>query len=320
VAASVADRMGITKSDLLSADSSNAAVSLALAETHVIAETKKYFEDAGIVLESLSPKVPRSQTTILVKNIPYGTTVHTLTDLFEPHGKLVRVLLPPAGTLGVVEFENSMDAGRAFKALAYKRMGNAVLYLEKGPVGMFKAAPTHPSERENEAKLLAEKVANATRDAPDASDEAGSTLFLKNLSFSTTTKRLTIILSTLPSFSFARVQTKPDPKRPGERLSMGYGFVGFTSREAASKAIGGIHGCEVDGKALEAKFAQRGAEGTEEKGGGELKGKTKSTKVLVKNLPFEASKKDVRELFRSVHLNLTLIHNLDLNLDSVETS
>ena len=285
--------MGITKADLLSADSSNAAISLALAETHVIAETKKYFEDEGIVLDSLSLKVPRSQTTILVKNIPYGTTLYTLTDLFSPHGKLAKVLIPPAGTLGVVEFENHMDAGKAFKALSYRRLVNSVLYLEKGPIGMFRDDATI-TEREAEAKLLPERVANA----PDPSDEAGSTLFLKNLSFSTTTDRLSTILSTLPGFSFARAQTKPDPKRPGERLSMGYGFVGFTTREAASKALGGLEGFEIDGKALEARFAQRGSEGREEKGAGEMKGRTKSTKVLVKNLPFEVSKKDVRELFR----------------------
>ena len=291
--------MGINKSDLLSSDSSNAAVSLALAETHVIAETKKYFEDAGIVLESLSPKIPRSQTTVLVKNIPYGTTIHTLTDLFSPHGKLVKVLLPPAGTLGVVEFDNSMDAGRAFKALAYRRLGNAVLYLEKGPVGMFSATTTPARAQEAEVQLLADKVAAAARDAPDVGDEAGSTLFLKNLSFNTTTERLSSILFTLPGFSFARVQTKSDPKRSGERLSMGYGFVGFHTRDAASRATGGLEGFEVDGKALEVKFAQRGAE-KEEQGKGELKGKTKNTKVLVKNLPFEATKKDVRELFRSV--------------------
>ncbi|TYJ55742.1 multiple RNA-binding domain-containing protein 1 [Cryptococcus floricola] len=303
VAASVADRMGISKSELLNGDSGNAAVKLALAETSVIEETKSYFENAGIVLEALQPRVPRSQTTILVKNIPYGTTVQSLTDLFAPHGVLKRVLLPPSGTLGVVEFENHMDAGRAFKALAYRRLGNAVLYLEKGPVGMFKdsASTTAPMSTqqmiESEGKMLAEKV-TALREVPDPSDEAGSTLFLKNLNFSTTTPHLQAVLSSLPGFSHARVQTKPDPKRPGERLSMGYGFVGFKTRDEANKAMSGLEGFEIDGKLLEVKFAQRGVEEEKEKGkGGEMEGKTKSTKLLVKNLPFEATKKDLRELF-----------------------
>lgn len=41
---SVADRLQLTKSQLLDPTSNNAAVRMALAETHVIAETKKYFE------------------------------------------------------------------------------------------------------------------------------------------------------------------------------------------------------------------------------------------------------------------------------------
>lgn len=307
MAASVADRMGISKSELLSADPSTSSVSsavkLALAETHVIAETKQYFADAGLNIDSLQPKTPRSQTVILVKNIPYGTTIHTLTDLFAGFGETTRILLPPAGTIGVVEYKSAADAGRAFKGLAYKRLGNAVLYLEKGPVGMFNApaGPTPAEKEEAEKAALVERVIQtdiSTAEAPAESDESGSTIFLKNLSFNTTTQRLQSILSSLPGYSFARVQMKPDPKRPGEKLSMGYGFVGFKTRQEAQRALGGLEGFEIDGKSLEAKFAQRGAEDDK----GEPKGKsgesaTKSTKLLVKNLPFETSKKEVRELF-----------------------
>lgn len=302
--------MGVSKSDLLNgsdSDDISPAVKLALAETHVIAETKAYFEKEGIVLDSLQPKVARSKTIILVKNIPYGTSIVALQDLFAPHGELKRVLLPPAGTIGVVEYDNAMDAGRAFRALAYRRLGNAVLYLEKGPVGMFKdpAAVSTPASKEAEERAkLAEKVAEAAekaRDEPAPEDEAGSTLFLKNLAWATTTERLSSVLSTLPGFSFARVQTKPDPKRPGERLSMGYGFVGFKTKKEAHQALAGLQGFEVDGHALEARFAQRGADEVEREqktsAKDEMGGKTKGTKLLVKNLPFEATKKDVRALF-----------------------
>nr|XP_019050622.1 multiple RNA-binding domain-containing protein 1 [Kwoniella bestiolae CBS 10118]OCF29552.1 multiple RNA-binding domain-containing protein 1 [Kwoniella bestiolae CBS 10118] len=306
VAASVSSRMGISKSELLNGDSGNAAVKLALAETTVIEETKKYFEDAGIVLEALQPKVPRSQTIILVKNIPFGTTIQSLTDLFASHGKLSRVLLPPSGTLGVVEFSNPAEASKAFRSLAYRRLGNAVLYLEKGPVGMFKEEPTSTEQpmsttekQLKEAQMLVDKV-NEIREEPSIDDEAGSTLFLKNLNFSTTTPRLNAVLSSLPGFSFARVQTKMNPKSTsGERLSMGYGFVGFKTRQEANKALGALEGFEIDGKVLQVKFAQRGSEEDQkekEKEDGS-RGKTKSTKLLVKNLAFEVTKKEVRELF-----------------------
>ncbi|KAK4691049.1 multiple RNA-binding domain-containing protein 1, partial [Phenoliferia sp. Uapishka_3] len=44
VMSSIADRLGIPKSQLLDPESDNGAVRVALAETHVIAETKQYFE------------------------------------------------------------------------------------------------------------------------------------------------------------------------------------------------------------------------------------------------------------------------------------
>lgn len=40
--------MKISKSDILNPDSDDAGVKLALAETHVIQETKKYLEDVSI--------------------------------------------------------------------------------------------------------------------------------------------------------------------------------------------------------------------------------------------------------------------------------
>lgn len=44
---SVAARLQISKADLLDPSADNAAVRVALAESHVIAETKKYFEEVS---------------------------------------------------------------------------------------------------------------------------------------------------------------------------------------------------------------------------------------------------------------------------------
>ncbi|KAF9780902.1 hypothetical protein BJ322DRAFT_288288 [Thelephora terrestris] len=127
VVSSVADRMKISKSDISNPDSENAAVKLALAETHVINETKAYLESHGVILDSFSDltgsgRVSRSDTVIF----------------FEVHGELSRVLIPPAGTIAVVEFVHSDDAAGAFKAVVYRQLGNAIVYLEKGPIGMLK--------------------------------------------------------------------------------------------------------------------------------------------------------------------------------------
>ncbi|KAK0477584.1 hypothetical protein IW261DRAFT_1565894 [Armillaria novae-zelandiae] len=300
VASSVADRMNIAKSDILNPESSdNAAVKLALAETHIIQETKSYLESQGVVLSSFSSRA-RSETTILVKNIPYGTSEDQIRQLFEPHGTLTRVLVPPAGTMAVVDFDRPDEASQAFRAVAYRRLGNSIIYLEKGPLGIFSdsaplnAPKTHVSS--THAITIPEQAEDAAEGDPSLSE--GSTLFVKNLAFSTSTERLNQMFRNLPSFSFARVQTKPDPKRPDGRLSMGYGFVGFKDVEGARKAMKSMQGFVLDGHALHIKFAGRGAE-DEGRGKDSTISKSRTTKMIVKNVPFEASRKDIRELFGS---------------------
>ena len=296
--------MNIPKSDILNPESGdNAAVKLALAETHIIQETKSYLENQGVLLSSFSSR-SRSETTILVKNIPYGTTADQVRELFEPHGELSRVLVPPAGTIAVVEFEKPDEAAKGFRAVAYRRLGNSIIYLEKGPLGMFiegfvaaatlstatPPAPTH-------AVRISEQVIDGAV-APATSEPAldkGTTLYIKNLAFSTTQERLHKVFAHLPGFSYARVQTKPDPKRPDARLSMGYGFMGFADVAGANAALKSVQGFVLDGHALHVSFAGRGADEPEKKKGVEAASRT--TKMIVKNVPFEATRKDIRDLF-----------------------
>ena len=291
---SVADRMNISKSDILDPESSDAAVKLALAETHVIQETKTYLESHGVILSAFSGR-GRSDTIILVKNIPYGTTAAQLHEMFVTHGELQRVLVPPAGTLAVIEFAHADEARKAFRALAYRRLGNSVIYLEKGPLGMFQSTSATSEVANGVIPIAVEDP-----DAEDANTDitGGKTLFVKNLAFATSSERFAQAFRHLPGFAFTRLQTKPDPKHLGARLSMGYGFVGFSTIDAARKALKGMHGYVLDGHTLNVKFAGRGAEEQEEKKGGKEKART--TKMLVKNVPFEATRKDIQGLFRYV--------------------
>ncbi|KAG1750420.1 uncharacterized protein EDB91DRAFT_1107297 [Suillus paluster] len=301
VASSVADRMGIAKADILNPESDNAAVKLALAETHVIQETKSYLESQGVILSSFSSRA-RSDTTILVKNIPYGTTADQIREMFEVHGELSRVIVPPAGTMAVVELVHADEAAKAFRAVAYRRLGNSVVYLEKDGAGNTDRTLTTAFK----PITIAEQEAGSGVGEDEPALSAGSTLFVKNLAFSTTTERLMQVFRNLPAFSFARVQTKPDPKRPtvpgteAPRLSMGYGFVGFKTAEDAKKAMKSMQGFTLDGHSLHVKFAGRG---TEDDAKDKTAAKSRSTKMIVKNVPFEATKKDIRELF-SAHGHL----------------
>ena len=46
----------------------------------------------------------------------------------------------------MVEFVHPDEAARAFKAVAYRRLGNTIVYLEKGPIGMFKELASKNTE------------------------------------------------------------------------------------------------------------------------------------------------------------------------------
>lgn len=224
--------------------------------------------------------------------------------MFEQYGTVKKILLPPAGTIAIVQFPDgaSKEAGNAWRGLAYKRLKDSVIYLEWAPEGLFDAQiQTNDSAKGKEtSSTLQERNA-----LPDASDDEevppGATLHIGNLSFATTSARLASLFRHLPSFAFAKVATKPDPKHPGQTLSQGYGFVGFKDVEGAKKAIKGVGDSLVlDGHVLRVSFAGRGKEEMEkESGAGVLgKGGKKVAKIVVKNLAFEVGKKELWELFR----------------------
>ncbi|GAA5917255.1 hypothetical protein JCM8208_006771 [Rhodotorula glutinis] len=297
----VAERLGISRSVLLDPSASDPAVKVALAEAHTLAETKRYFEDENVNVAAFSRPGPRSSTCILVKNLPYGTTASSLHSLFSPHGTVRRLLVPPSGLIAVVELEDAASAAAAWRALVYKQFSGSVLYLEKAPAAIF-ASEGEPGSRTDDAALpvVAAAPSSTTRAGAPAHDDtaqvAAATLFVKNLNFATTTPRLKAAFDALPDVVFARVQTKSDPAQPGRTLSMGFGFVGFRTAAAAAAAKDARQGYVLDGHALDVRFAQRNVDkdttASSSRGAQET-----STKLLVKNVPFEATRSDLRQLF-----------------------
>lgn len=240
---------------------------------------------------------------MLVKNLPYNTSSATLTALFSPFGTISRLLLPPSGTIAIVEMSDSVSASNAWRGLVYKKVGGSVLYLEKAPAGLFSGPPPPRPTALPIASTSSLPTPVAPTPTPTTIDEseAGSTLFIKNLPFSCTSALLSTTFSSFPSFLFARVQTKPNPGFPGQTQSMGFGFVGFRTISAATEAKAARENYVMEGHKLEIKFAMRG----KEKEGGKKEGERTvkegtTTKIIVKNVPFEITRKEIRELFRYV--------------------
>ena len=301
---SISARLGVAKSALLDPTSSDAAVKQAHAETHLIQETKAYFTANGVDLDAFKGR-ERGDSAILVKNFVYGTKAEELKRLFEEHGNVSNILMPPSGTIAIVRFEHPQQARTAFASLAYRKFKDSVLFLEKAPKDLFKSnAPAHSaglSEKTQEAQLLKPSASDLLHETsiPDGIDT--TTLFVRNLNFSTTTEHLNEVFKPLGGFLSARVKTKPDPKKPGAILSMGFGFLEFRTKAQAQAALEAMNGYKLAGHDLLIRASHKALDAAEERRRENRAKKVagRRTKIIIKNLPFEASKKDVRSLFGS---------------------
>lgn len=293
--ASVAERLGIKKSDILDPTASDAAVKQAHAETHMIEEAKLYFTERGVKLEALRGN-SGGGTALLVKNLAYGTTADEIRSLFEPYGQIARLLFPPSGTLAIVEFINATDAHYAVKELAYRNHRGSVLFLQRAAEDLF----SNCNENQSVVKPIREDANSRMEDGPsNMAMHSSSTLFIRNLSFATTSTRLMEYCQPMEGFISAKVKTKPDPNNASQTLSMGYGFAEFKAARQAESALKALDGCHLDGHDLHVQFAQRSldlAEGKRAKSQSQASQALK-TKIVIKNLPFETTKKDVRALF-----------------------
>ncbi|KUJ08868.1 RNA-binding domain-containing protein [Mollisia scopiformis] len=298
----VAHRLGVSKSEMLDPTSADSGVKQAIAETSAIQETKGYFAKHGIDLDAFKRR-ERGDTSILVKNFPYGMTLDELRKMFEDFGQVLRVLMPPIGTIAIVEFAQPTHARAAFGSLAYRRFKDSVLFLEKGPKDLF-------TTESSGAVMISDVKGGDSGDKKLSTSDllerehAGemidtSTLFVRNLNFTTANDRLTEVFKPLDGFISARVKTKTDPKKPGQILSMGFGFLEFKTKDQAQAALKAMDGYVLDGHKLSIKASHKGLDAAEERRREDNAKKSagKRTKIIIKNLPFQATKKDVRALF-----------------------
>ncbi|GFP56660.1 multiple RNA-binding domain-containing protein 1 [Trichoderma asperellum] len=302
VNASVAARLGVSKSEVLDPTSADAGVKQAIAETTVIQETKAFFASNGVDLDAFKSH-KRGGTSILVKNFPYGTSMEELRKMFEECGPVLRVLMPPTGTIAIIQFAQLNHAKAAFGKMAYRRVKDSVLFLEKAPVDLFKNGSAQDQasplgeQRTGVQKLSVDDLLSSGDKVEEPAETAS--LFVRNLNFATTTNRLAEAFEPLDGFVSARVKTKIDPKKPGQTLSMGFGFVEFRSKSQAQVALKTMDGYVLDGHTLGVKASHRGHDAAEERRREDMakKAAAQRTKIVIKNLPFQATKKDIRTLF-----------------------
>ncbi|KAK9825631.1 hypothetical protein WJX81_001303 [Elliptochloris bilobata] len=276
-----------------------------------------------------SAAVPRSATALLAKNLPYAVTEAELAELFGACGPLARLVLPPTRALALVEFEDAADARRAFRALAYKRLHHVPLYLEWAPAGVFAAAPPaagvrvsvkdrdggaaptlaaagKEEEEEGRTAAAAAAAADAARDGGGDGDDdvaaAGesATIYVKNLAFGTARGALAAHFDAAVSGAGGRVRSARVSTRKGadgKELSAGFGFVECSSEEVAKAALRQMQGSVLDGHKLVLRLSMRKDGAAADPAKAAAKAPGKGTKLVVRNVAFEATRKDIVALF-----------------------
>ncbi|XP_038209851.1 probable RNA-binding protein 19 [Zerene cesonia] len=326
VADVVAANYNTTKEQLLNDNNKNtsAAVRLALGETQLVAETKSFLEANGVYLDAFNrPSKKRSKTCILVKNLPAGTDKEEIRTLFAKHGQIARFLMPKHGVTALVDFIEPYEAKKAFIKLAYSQFKAAPLYLEWAPENVFeksakpvvdnnktddivtqeeKMNATSNISRNEEAKEPPNETKEDTKEDEEVQEEPenDTTLFVKNLNFRTTEESLKKHFVNCGKLHSVTIAKKKDPKNPGKFLSMGYGFVQFCRKEHATEALKSLQGSILDEKTLEMKRSERGNTTEVKTNKKSVKETTQNgTKILVRNVPFQANRKELHEIFRA---------------------
>lgn len=317
VADIMTQKYNTTKQNLLNPESDNLAVRMALGETQLVVETRNFLLFNGIQLEAFGqPSTERSKTVFLVKNLPANTTEDALWKLFSPYGQMGRVILPPSGVTAVVEFLHPTEARQAFRSLAYTKFNDVPLYLEWAPMKIFSTSTTsgigelkkEEKSTEDGSKIGDKSGENQNKDeiqeesdSGDGEPESGANVFVKNLNFETTDERLAEHFKKYGPIISATISRKRDFKNPGNLLSLGYGFVQFRTKSDAQRALKELQHSVLDDHTVELKISDRTVTpkiGIKSRKKSTAKKQT-STKILVRNIPFEAKTEEVAMLFRT---------------------
>lgn len=249
---------------------SSAAVRLALGETQIVIEMKKFLEEEGVRLSAFDePTQKRSKTVILAKNLPAATEVADLSPIFSKFGPIGRIVLPPSGVTALIEYCEPSEARQAFKKLAYSKFKNVPLFLEWAPEDTFTRTingeaiipKTEPKvEVKEEGKPAAEPEPEPEEPvAEDADDEPepDTTIFLRNLNFKTVMETVRDHFQHLGSVHTVEIAKRKDPQNPRQQNSLGYGFIQFKKAAVAARALKEMQLTKIDGNLVELKRSDR---------------------------------------------------------------
>lgn len=322
----LSDKYGVARGDILDTDGvggGEMAVRLAIGETHVIQENQEYFASHGVdiqVLESAlrrgkaekgaakTDAAKRSTTTLLIKNLPHDLVEAELEDMFTKFGSIGAFLVPKSKTVALVDFIEPSEARRAFTGLAYRKYHHTPLYLEWAPLNTIDRSKLVANKKKRKDSIDESESGSAAKNTDNSDlDNTNdfSTLFVKNLNFLTDEVSLKEHLTHALGMTSSDIRTVslPRKKKGDQLLSMGFGFIEFTSSAGASKMLKRLNGSVLDGHQLEAKPSDKRLSSTpslasrKEAEQDVQNDDSASAKLLVRNIAFQATQEELRGLF-----------------------
>ncbi|XP_026192194.1 multiple RNA-binding domain-containing protein 1 [Cyclospora cayetanensis] len=276
--------LGVSKRDLLlqgqSHQQQSAAAAATLAEAHVLQQTKEWIEREGLLPAAFIRK-GTAPTQVFKEDVERAQDAAAEAAVAVAAAEAVGA----AGGGGIAPFASTDDKRTSLSQ-------QTLLDGQKRP-----EEPPEPSAAPEE-EFGEEQPTAAVR----------GFLFVKNLNFKTTEGAFREAFAATRGFLGARLMTRKGPQKTlgssAELLSMGYGFIEYESTEAAAVAAKQQQGIVVDGHVLQVSLAKPRSTSSNNSscssgssGSSAKKSPVKSNKLIVKNLGFEASKKDLRALF-----------------------
>ena len=329
---SVAKRIGATGGDVVNVASPGAAVRAAISEAFITSEAKKVLSDEGIdfsALESGANSIikSRSNTTILVKNLTPTCDFPQLVKLFAKFGSLETTAVPDSAGFALFAFVHAQDARVAFQRLAYKNFCGSPLFLEWAPIGAIK--DTFEVDETNPAVGGSSTAAGGDDDVPRdlQSKMIVFTLFISNLPFNVTQAQLEHFLQdSCPRLAGASGWAR-HVKKLALQSSKGWAFLTLADEPAFQYVQARLQGKSMDHRKIICQASKASAAAQQDEAGsrnGTLDAEAEDSrmakssttrgaasgvanggvphgcnpvKLIVKNLPFEATEQDLRDLF-----------------------
>ena len=310
VVQSTASEFGVSASTFLDAQNQSGgevAVRQAMSETHILRKNKEFFESHGVDINLLfgskgdNNRKKKASRTIVIKNLPHDTDDEELSGMFLRFGALNQFLLPDSKTVALIQFVESTEARAAFNGLSYRRYKHIPLYLEWVSDSIIDKSKASVPEMKLKAKGSSDAAGKSVLDSliNQSSDIEQTCVYLKNLSFNTTEMELRSHLKSLgsPVDRDVRAISLPRNTRGGINQNAGYGFVELIDHAKAKQTIIKLNGSTLAGHVLEAKLSDKKLTSNNNSSYDNKKQETKSSKLLVRNVAFQATEKDIRALF-----------------------